>query len=130
MHRLPVLKSNILRKKEYNQYEFGYLNGKCIQQNKIVLYRRGDLVCDSVDEDSLILAELLENRLLTWDEINERNHYTEIGISASYIGCHNRYHHPFGLGMLQDERLFIGLFSNNMINGIGQVYKNEDIYTG
>ncbi|CAD8165693.1 unnamed protein product [Paramecium octaurelia] len=117
---------------EFYRFEYGQLNGKCLKGQTVSVYRRGELVCIESNLDSVdLLLDEYQNRLLDLEEILDRNQCSSIGITETHLGKMKRGK-PYGLGI---EKMFtsdkrIGIFHDQQISNIGQIWKNGDIYTG
>ncbi|CAD8167332.1 unnamed protein product [Paramecium pentaurelia] len=117
---------------EFYRFEYGQLNGKCLKGQTVSVYRRGELICIENNLDSIdLLLDEYQNRLLDLEEILDRNQCSSIGITETHLGKMKRGK-PYGLGI---EKMFtfdkrIGIFHDQQISNIGQIWKNGDIYTG
>ncbi|CAD8086574.1 unnamed protein product [Paramecium sonneborni] len=117
---------------EFYRFEYGQLNGKCLKGQTVSYYRRGDLIQIETNLESVdVLLDEFQNRLLDLEEILDRNQCNSIGITETYLGKMKRGK-QVGLGI---ENMFttekrIGIFNDQNLTNIGQIWMNGDIYTG
>ncbi|CAK76989.1 unnamed protein product (macronuclear) [Paramecium tetraurelia] len=117
---------------EFYRFEYGQLNGKCLKGQTVSQYRRGDLIQIDTNLESVdVLLDEFQNRLLDLEEILDRNQCTSIGITETFLGRMKRGK-QLGLGI---ENMFttekrIGIFHDQSLTNIGQIWMNGDIYTG